>query len=96
MPAEISNPYPFPSAAEVDAAPGDRVAKAARNIAVRGFDGIPSRAFLLGQNDHSPVMRGIRDLVAQCYRALDEVAEDSNALPEHHKLLDMLHENGCR
>lgn len=90
-----ANPYPITTAAEVEAAPGSREQKAARNIATRQFKGIPSRAFLLGQNDHSPVLRGVADLTGLCYEVLDEFAEESNASPKLLALRNMLEDHGC-
>lgn len=37
---------------------------AARSIACRHITGIPARGFLIGDNDHSPVMRGVREFTA--------------------------------
>lgn len=67
------NPYPTTTAEEFIAAPGTREEKAARCIAARKFEGIPTRAFLLGDNDHSPVMQGIRDLTGAVYELLDSL-----------------------
>jgi hypothetical protein len=79
MPEEkIANPFPYPTPEEIAAAPGGREIKAARNIAVRKFNGIPMRAFLLGGNDHSPVMQGIVDLTTICYRLLDEFPDEAS------------------
>lgn len=75
MPAEHPNPYPHPTAEEVAAAPGSREQKAARNIASRAFDGIPRRAFLLGDADHSPVVRGIAEATEVAYRLVDLIDE---------------------
>jgi len=76
MPAEHPNPYPHPTAEEVAAAPGSREQKAARNIASRAFDGIPRRAFLLGDADHSPVVKGIVDLTTEVYKLVDSLNID--------------------
>jgi len=91
-----ANPYPYPTAEEVAAAPGERGIKAARNIATRRFEGIPGRAFLLGSNDHSPMLRGIADLTELCYRILDEFGEESNAHPTLLELRDMLADHRCK
>lgn len=90
-----ANPSPVTTAEEVRAAPGSREEKAARNIAVRRFGGIPRRAFLLGNNDHSPVVKGIVDLAGACYAVLDAFAEESNAHPTLLALRDMLEDHGC-
>lgn len=72
MPEEkIPNTYPMATAAEFYAAPGGREQKAARCIAARRFAGIPTRGFLLGGNDHSPVMQGILDFTTEVYTLLD-------------------------
>lgn len=85
-----ANPYPFPTAAEVEAAPGDRATKAARNIATRYIDGIPKRAFLLGEYDNAPIMRGIRDLTMAIYAYLNAHSEDQTqkALAQIDSLLE--------
>lgn len=70
-----SDPYPYPTAAEVAAAPGDDVIKAARNIVARKIDGIPRRAFLLGQNDHSPVMQSVAEFVGLVDQLLLSIPE---------------------
>lgn len=90
-----ANPYPYPTAEEFHAAPGTREQKAARCIAARKFGGIPSRAFLLGENDHSPLMLGLLDLTTLCYRLLDEHAEDPDASDTFVELRDMLEDHGC-
>ena len=64
-----SDPYPYPTAAEVDQAPGDYFDKAARNIVASKIEGIPRRAFLLGNNDKSVVMKGVREFIV----AVDEI-----------------------
>lgn len=76
--SRAANPYPYVTREEAAAAPGDRIAKAARNIATREFQGIPQRAFLLGDNDHSPVMKSLRSFVGPVYEllALIDVGED--------------------
>lgn len=96
-----ANPYPYPTAEEVDAAPGTRAQKAARNIATRQFKGIPIRAFLLGQNDHSPVMQGLTEFTEAVYRLTDEI-EKISALPGQPELLaraqavvTMMETHGC-
>lgn len=90
-----ANPYPYPSAEEFHAAPGTREQKAARCIAARRFGGIPTRAFLLGDNDRSPLMQGLVDLTTICYQILDEFAEDSNGHPKLLELRDMLEDHRC-
>ena len=77
-----ANPYPYVSQEEAKQAPGDPAAKAARNIATREFQGIPQRAFILGDNDHSPVMRSLRSFTPEVYRLVDLV--DGLSLPPDH------------
>lgn len=102
-----ANPYPMTTAAEVAAAPGSREQKAARNIAVRRFGGIPRRAFLLGDNDHSPMVRGIADFTAAAYKLVDAVdAANLSGQPmtteEWNRIIDanadlfsMMEDHGC-
>lgn len=70
-----ANPYPHLTAAEFHAAPGTREQKAARCIAARKFGGIPTRGFLVGSNDHSPVMQGLTEFTEAVYRLLDHVED---------------------
>lgn len=84
------NPYPYPTQEDVDAAPGDRVEKAARNVATRAFQGIPQRAFLLGDADHSPVMRSIREFIGPVYELLDDLAARGIASNHADKVREML------
>lgn len=76
MPQERDHNYPFPTAEDVEAAPGSRAVKAARNIMVRHIRGIPRRAFLSGENDPAPVVRGVLDLTEAVYRLIDELDTD--------------------
>jgi hypothetical protein len=94
MPQERNNPYPFPTAEEVEAAPGDREIKAARNIASRRFDGIPKRGYVMGDCDHAVIVQGIHDLTTACYKVLDaldgrfEDSSEADALNEMRALLE--------
>lgn len=90
-----ANPFPYLTAEEFAATEGTREQKAARCIAARRFGGIPTRAFLLGDNDHSPMMKGVLDLTTLCYQILDEFGEESNAHPKLLELRDMLEDHGC-
>lgn len=76
MPQEREHGFPYPTAAEVDAAPGDPATKAARNIMVRNITGIPRRAFLMGDNDAAPILQGVADLTAVCYAVIDAIPPD--------------------
>ena len=58
-------------------------------------EGTPTRAFLLGDNDHSPMMKGVLDLTTLCYKLLDEHAQDPNASDTFVELRDMLEDHGC-
>ena len=90
-----ANPYPYPTAEDVAAAPGGREIKAARNIVARKVRGIPQRGFLLGEYDHAAVVRGVLDLTTLCYGVLDAFAEESNAHPTLLALREMLEDHGC-
>ena len=59
-----SDPYPHPTAAEIAAAPGDAIIRAARNIIVRNVQGIPRRGYLLGHNDKAPVVQAVAEFVS--------------------------------
>lgn len=89
-----ANPYPYPTAEEVEAAPGTREQKAARNIAGRHFDGIPIRPLLMGDNDHSPMMRGIVDLTTLCYKLLDQYNASGGKDENFDELRKMLEHHG--
>jgi hypothetical protein len=98
MPQERHNPFPFPIASEVEAAPGTREEKAARNVIVRHIQGIPRRAYLLGESDHAPVLAGIRDLTAAAYAVLDAIPQDqlNGTLGETAThLRNVLEDHGC-
>ena len=95
MPQERHNPYPRPSVNEIHGAPGERAEKAARFIATREFHGIPQRAFILGDNDHSPVMRSLRTFTPEVYRLLELVEglslpPDEECMRQVHVVRDML------
>lgn len=76
MPQERDSQYPYPTRAEVDAMPGDRALKAARNIMVRNVTGVPRRPFLMGENDHAPILNGVKDLTEAVYEVLDAIPPD--------------------
>lgn len=90
-----ANPFPYPTAEDVAAAPGDRETKAARNIMVRNIQGIPRAPFLRGDSDHAPILQGVKDLTTACYQVLDAFAEESNAHPSLLALRDLLEDHGC-
>jgi len=75
------NPFPYPVPEEIANAPGDAPTKAARHIATRDFQGIPQRAFLLGSNDHSPILRSLRSFTPEVYRLI-ELVEGLNLPPD--------------
>lgn len=92
-----ANPYPYPTAAEVAAVPGDRAVKASRNIAVNQFGGIPRRAFLLGGNDHSPVMKGLIAFVGKVYDLVDTIdaANGASEVPSVEEWLQIIDANAA-
>lgn len=92
-----ANPYPFLTAAEFEAAEGTREQKAARCIAARRFGGIPTRAFLLGDNDHSPMMKGVLELTTTCYALLDawEAGDEEGFRDRAEEMRTMLEDHGC-
>lgn len=104
MPMERHHPYPFPTAEDVDAAPGDRETKAARNIMVRHIEGLVRRPFLLGESDHSPIFKGVKDLTDLCFALLDEWDREKQGLDESipdsmadvmENIRDTLNHHGC-
>lgn len=93
-----ANPYPYPVASEVEAAPGTREQKAARNIMVRHIEGIPKRGFLLGQSDNSPIMRGVHDLTTVVYEMTDAIRRgaEHDVLAQHADVVEaMMEHHGC-
>lgn len=90
-------PFRDATASEVEAAPGSREQKAARYIAARRFGGIPTKAFLLGDNDHSPMMKGVVDLTTLCWKLIDEwEAKDRESFQARiAELKAMLEDHGC-
>lgn len=106
MPMERHHPYPFPTAEDVDAAPGDRETKAARNIMVRHIEGLVRRPFLMGESDHAPILRGVKDLTQACYRLIDALDQmEGERDPQHRTtayvdahitdLRDLMEDHGC-
>lgn len=100
MPQERHHDYPFPTAADVEAATGGREIKAARNIMVRNIPGLIRRPYLMGDSDHAPILRGVADLTTACYALLDdlELSANGGALTEGSpaaKLKAMLEDHGC-
>lgn len=77
-----AKPFRDAVASEVEAAPGTREQKSARYVAARRFGGIPVKAFLLGDNDHSPMMQGIVDLTTVCWAVIDAVHAEQNMSSE--------------
>lgn len=106
-----ATPFRDATASEVEAAEGSREQKAARFIAARRFGGIPTKAFLLGNNDHSPMMKGIVDLTTEVYKLADMIAgagEGPHAsggpptaeqwaaiLDQNAEIVAMLEDHGC-
>ena len=107
MPAEIPNPYPQTTAAEIAEVDGTREQRAARIVAQRAFDGIPRRAFLLGQADHSPVVKGIVQLTTAVYKLVDLIDDANNVtdrptvkewnaiIDANAELVQMMEDHGC-
>lgn len=106
MPADIPNSYPFPTATEALEAPGDRVAKGARFVAARHIRGLARRAFIVGENDHAPVLKGVRDLVEKVYALVDSLDAtedpltgptlDEEVLSRVALIKTMLEDHGCQ
>lgn len=90
-----ANPYPYPTAEEFEMAPGTREQKAARCIAARKFGGIPTRAFLLGDNDHSPLMQGLTEFTAAVYKLLDRIEDSGGKVEEADLIREMMETHGC-
>lgn len=73
MPQERESQSPTVSAADWSRET-DKVSRglaAARLIAARQITGIPHRPYLLGQSDHSPVIRSLTDFCEKVYKMLD-------------------------
>lgn len=81
MPQEPHNPYPFPTAADANSAPGDKQTKAVRNVVSRHITGLSKRMFIMGETDGSVVFNGVLDLVNVCYDLLDSI-DQADALKE--------------
>lgn len=66
MPQERENQYPHLTADDWQKIreEHDPADTAARAIVARHITGVPRRAFLVGENDHSSVMQGVRDYTA--------------------------------
>ncbi len=79
MPQERESQFPMVTAAEVEAAPGDPATKAARNIMVRNIPGIPRRAYLIGSNDHAPIVQGLVVFTGAVIALLDLLDREPDA-----------------
>lgn len=98
-----ANPFPYLTAAEFEASEGTREQKGARCIAARCFGGIPTRAFLLGDNDHSPMMKGVLEFTAAVYKLVDLIDEAgdmpeskwSEIIDQNAEVVAMLEDHGC-
>lgn len=100
-------PFRDATAEEVMAAPGSREQKAARFVAARRFGGLPTKAFLMGDNDHSPMMKGVVDLTTEVYKLADlieSVAADpreptteewGKIIDQNAEIVAMLEDHGC-
>lgn len=93
MPQERQNVYPYPTATDVANAPGDRADKAARNIVSRRIEGIPKRGYIMGECDHAPVVKGIRDLCEEVYVLLDSLEGEIN--PQIEVVRKMMEDHRC-
>lgn len=67
-----NNPFPDTKPEEVT---GTREEIATRYVIVRHIGGIPVRGYLIGSNDHAPIVAGVRDLVTAAYAVLDSLAD---------------------
>lgn len=76
MPQERESQFKHLTRAEVEEMPGDRATKAARNVMVRNVTGIPRKAFLTGENDHAPILKGVKDVTEAIYGVLDAIPAD--------------------
>lgn len=106
-----ANPFPYLTAEEFAASEGTREQKGARCIAARRFGGIPTRAFLLGDNDHSPMMKGVLEFTAAVYKLADLIENAGegihasggpptteqwgNILDQNAEIVAMLEDHGC-
>lgn len=87
MPAERNSVYPHvtPEQWEAIKAETSPAVIAARSIAVTKFGGsIPARAFLTGENDHSPLMRGLIQYTTAVHTlmaAMEEMYAQPDASP---------------
>lgn len=65
---------------EAEALSVPREIAAARLIVASQITGIPHRPYLLGQSDHSPVVRGVTEFCAAVYEMLDNPGSASAAV----------------
>jgi hypothetical protein len=87
-----SNPYPHPTAADAELAPGTREDKAARNIVSRLVTGIPKRAYITGDSDHAPVVKGVKEFTTAVYEMLDAIDGNSDDADLCHKRIEVVRE----
>lgn len=84
MPAERNSVYPHvtPEQWEAIKAETSPAVIAARSVAVTKFGGsIPARAFLTGENDHSPLMRGLIEYTSAVHALM--AAMEANYSPDN-------------
>lgn len=77
MSQERENQYPHVTKADWEAikAEHDPANTAARAVVARYITGVPRRAFLTGENDHSVVMRGVTEFTAAVLDVLNHHPE---------------------
>ncbi len=70
MPQERDNQYPHVTAEEWDKIKAETAPEivSARALMARNITGVPKRPFLVGDNDHSPIMRGLVEITTELYK----------------------------
>lgn len=75
MPEEKNNPHPTVTREEWEGlrAQTPREVAAARRIVSREIRGLYERAYLTGQSDHAPVLRGVQGFASRAYSLSDAI-----------------------
>ena len=81
MPQEREAQYPHvtPEEWREIRAKTPRALAAARVLMCRNIHGIPRRPYLIGDNDHSPILKGLVEFCEMAYRLVDAVDNSPQA-----------------
>lgn len=75
MPQERDNQYPHVTAEQWEDIKRNtpREVVAARALIARNITGVPKRPYLVGDNDHAPILRGLVEFTTEVYKLVDAI-----------------------